>query len=80
MDITHAMQERSRLPTHRFHQFATSVTETGHRKRTGEIEKTVSIDVPHIRSLGTFPEDRPVFVQEGHVARFVTAQFFREAQ
>jgi len=29
MDIAHATQELSRLPTHRFHQFATSVTETG---------------------------------------------------
>ena len=52
--------------------------QAAHAERGGEIEESVAVRVPHIRSRGALPKDREIFRQVRHIPRLVPAQLIRQ--
>src|SRR6516164_5583768 len=74
MNIPHGMEQLLRLPDHCLPDCGMAVPMGDDRKPGRQVKKTVSINVPHIRSLGGVPEHRKFRRQEGNVSVLVPTQ------
>ncbi len=54
------------------------VTGVGHAKRRGQIDETVAVDVPDVRSRSPLPEDGRLGIDADDVATFDGAESLRE--
>ena len=60
MDVTHSVQQNTRLSVHGLDDRLGSVAEQGHAERPGEVEQDVAVDVAHVAATRLLPEHRPL--------------------
>jgi len=68
VDVAHAVQEEFGLGQYRGDDARMGVPGIRHTEGRGEVDEAVVVDVPDVRSVGAFPEDRCDRLQAGHVS------------
>ena len=74
MHVAHRVHELRRLRGERVADLRPRVAGRRDAECGREIEKAVSIRIPHIRALGALPENRPVLRGESHIPRLGAPQ------
>ena len=80
MHIAHPVDQGVNLLVHHFPQPLIPVPQASHRKSASQIEEAIPICVPDIHPFRSFPKNRELGRDEGHIARLVCPQTPRQVE